>query len=61
MNTEAKAPADALAKLKAGRRLDPHTCMDFLEGLGYSVGPLGNDEIMQLTEEINFEMEQAED
>ena len=61
MTTEAKAPADALAKLKASRRLDPHTCMDFLEGLGYSVGPLGNDEIMQLTEEIIFEMEQAED
>jgi hypothetical protein len=60
MITDAKAHASAMAKLRAGGRLDPHTCMDFLEGLGYSVGPLGNEEILQLTEDILSEMDQEE-
>jgi hypothetical protein len=61
MTTDAKVYADALAKLRAGGRPDPHTCMDFLEGLGYCVAPLGNEEIMQLTEEILSEMDQESD
>ena len=61
MTTDAKVYDSALAKLKAGGRADPHTCMDFLEALGYSVGPLGNEEIMQLTEEILSEMDQDSD
>jgi len=60
MTISANAPAGALARLRAGGRLDPHTCMDFLEGLGYSVGPLSNEEITQLTEDILSEMDQEE-
>lgn len=50
----------ALARLRAGYAPYPQLCMDFLEGLGYYVGALGNDEIMQLTEEILNEMDQEE-
>ena len=60
MAANAKAYAGALARLRAGGRFDPHTCMDFLEGLGYSVGPLSNEEITQLTEDILSEMSQEE-
>jgi len=31
---------------------DHHNCMDFLECLGITVGALGNEEIIQLTQEI---------
>ena len=53
--------ADALVRLRAAGRLDPYVCMDFLEGLGYSVGPLGNEEIIQLAEDILREMDQEVD
>ena len=53
--------AEALVKLRAAGRLDPCACMDFLEGLGYSVEPLGNEEIIQLAEEILREMDQEAD
>jgi len=55
------ADADALVRLRAAGRLDPYACMDFLEGLGYSVEPLGNEEIMQLAEDILREMDQEVD
>jgi hypothetical protein len=35
--------------------------MDFLDGLGYYVGALGNEEILQLTEDILSEMDQEAD
>ena len=53
--------ADALSTIKERSKLDVHSCMDFLESIGYSVAPLGNNEIVQLTEDIIAEMEQAED
>jgi len=43
---------------RAKRRLiergqfDYHNCMDFLECLGITVGALGNEEIVQLTQSI---------
>lgn len=33
-------------------QLDYHNCMDFLECLGITVGALGNEEIVQLTQSI---------
>ena len=51
----------ALKQLRAGFTSDPHVCMDFLEGLGYYVGALGNEEILQLTDDILSEMDQEED
>lgn len=60
MTTDAKVYDSALAKLRAGGLADPHTCMDFLEGLGYSVEALGNEEILQLTEEVLNEMDLEE-
>ena len=53
--------AESLMRLRASGRLDPYACMDFLEGLGYSVGALGNEEIMQLAEDILREMDQEVD
>jgi len=50
----------ALDKLRAGYAMTPQLCMDFLEELGYYVGALGNEEIVQLTEEILDEMDQEE-
>jgi hypothetical protein len=50
----------ALRQLRAGRTWDPQVCMDFLEGLGYCFGALGNEGIIQLTEDILAEMDQAE-
>ena len=55
MSTDAYT--NALEKLRAGYAPYPQLCMDFLEGLGYSVEALGNEEIMQLTEEILHEMD----
>ena len=55
------ADAESLMKIRAAGRIDPYACMDFLEGLGYSVEPLGNEEIMQLTEDILREMDQEVD
>lgn len=51
----------ALDRLREGVALYPYLCMDFLEELGYSVEALGNEEIMQLTEEILNEMDLEED
>ena len=51
----------ALDRLREGVALYPQLCMDFLEELGYSVEALGNQEIMQLTEEILNEMDLEED
>jgi hypothetical protein len=51
----------ALKQLRAGFTSDPQVCMDFLDGLGYYVGALGNEQILQLTEDILAEMDQAED
>ena len=50
----------ALRQLRAGRTWDPQVCMDFLDGLGYYVGALGNEEIIQLTEDVLDDMDQAE-
>jgi hypothetical protein len=50
----------ALEKLRAGYSPYPQLCMDFLEGLGYSVEALGNEEILQLTEDILNEMDLEE-
>ena len=50
----------ALRQLRAGRTWDPQVCMDFLEGLGYCIGALSNEGIIQLTEDILSEMDQAE-
>ena len=50
----------ALKQLRAGFTSDPQVCMDFLEGLGYYVGALGNEEIVQLTDDILAEMDQEE-
>ena len=51
---------NALEKLRAGYTPYPQLCMDFLEGLGYSVEALGNEELLQLTEEILHEMDMGE-
>ena len=51
----------ALKRLRAGFTSDPQTCMDFLDGLGYYIGALGNEEILQLTEDILSEMDQEGD
>lgn len=51
---------NALDKLRAGYAPYPQLCMDFLEGLGYCVEALGNEEILQLTEEILNEMDSEE-
>lgn len=61
MIVDAKAYADALSRLRSKKRHDPHTCMDFLESMGYSVGPLGNEEILALTEEILTDLEEEQD
>lgn len=50
----------ALEKLEAGYAMTPQLCMDFLEEFGYSVEALGNEEIVQLTEEILNEMDLEE-
>ncbi len=50
----------ALEKLRAGYAPTPQLCMDFLEDLGYCVEPLGNEEILQLTEELLNEMDLEE-
>jgi hypothetical protein len=42
MSTDAYT--NALEKLRAGYAPYPQLCMDFLEGLGYSVEALGNEE-----------------
>ena len=57
MTPEQEKYEAALAKLRAGYSPCPSLCMDFLEGLGYSVEALGNDEIFQLTEDILSEMD----
>lgn len=55
---------------RAKRRLiergqyDYHNCIDFLECFGYSVGALGNEEIIQLAQDIlktTADMESVED
>ena len=51
----------ALRQLRAGKKSDPQVCMDFLDGLGYYVGALGNEEILQLTDDIMAEMDLGED
>ena len=50
----------AIEKLRAGYAMTPQLCMDFLEEQGYSVEALGNEEIVQLTEEILNEMDVEE-
>ena len=61
MKSKSRDYADALSTIKERSKLDVHSCMDFLESIGYSVAPLGNNEIVQLTEEIIAEMERVED
>ena len=61
MIIDAKAYADALSKLRSKKKRDPHTCMDLLESMGYSVGPLGNEEILQITEDILTDMDPEQD
>lgn len=51
---------NALKRLREGYAPYPQLCMDFLEGLGFCVEPLGNEEILQLTEEILNEMDLEE-
>ena len=51
----------ALKQLRAGFTSDPQVCMDFLDGLGYYIGALGNEEILQLTEDILSEMDREGD
>lgn len=51
----------ALKQLRAGFTADPQVCMDFLDGLGYYIGALGNEEILQLTEDILSEMDREGD
>ena len=61
MSDEQSVYDAALKQLRAGFTADPHVCMDFLEGLGYYVGALGNEEILQLTEDILAEMDREGD
>ena len=51
---------NALEKIRAVYALYPQLCMDFLEEHGYCVEALGNEEILQLTEELLNEMDQEE-
>ena len=60
MSDEQSVYDAALKQLRAGFTSDPQVCMDFLDGLGYYVGALGNEEILQLTEDILSEMDQEE-
>ena len=60
MIDERSAYEAALKQLRAGFTSDPQVCMDFLDGLGYYVGALGNEEILQLTDDILSEMDQEE-
>ena len=60
MIDERSAYEAALKQLRAGFTSDPQVCMDFLDGLGYYVGALGNEEIVQLTDDILSEMDQEE-
>jgi hypothetical protein len=60
MIDERSAYEAALEQLRAGFTSDPQVCMDFLDGLGYYVGALGNEEILQLTDDILAEMDQEE-
>jgi hypothetical protein len=60
MSDEQSVYEAALKQLRAGFTSDPQVCMDFLDGLGYYVGALGNEEILQLTEDILSEMDQEE-
>ena len=48
---------NALEKLRAGYFMSPQLCMDFLEEQGFCVEALGNEEILQLTEELLNEMD----
>ena len=53
----------ARKRLMERGQYDYHNCMDFLECLGITVGALGNEEIVQLTQSIlkaPDEMEQVE-
>tara|TARA_B110000444_G_scaffold60841_1_gene56868 strand:- start:146 stop:331 length:186 start_codon:yes stop_codon:yes gene_type:complete len=61
MSDERSVYEAALKQLRAGRTFDPQVCMDFLDGLGYYVGALGNEEIVQLTEDVLSEMDQEGD
>ena len=60
MIDERSAYEAALKQLRAGFTSDPQVCMDFLDGLGYYVGALGNEEILQLTDDILAEMDLGE-
>ena len=60
MIDERSAYEAALKQLRAGFTSDPQVCMDFLDGLGYYVGALGNEQILQMTDDILAEMDQAE-
>ena len=60
MSDEQSVYDAALKQLRSGFTSDPQVCMDFLDGLGYYVGALGNEQILQLTEDILAEMDQAE-
>ena len=54
----------ARKRLMERGQYDYHNCMDFLECLGITVGALGNEEIVQLTQSIlkaPDEMGQVED
>lgn len=54
----------ARKRLMERGQYDHHNCMDFLECLGITVGALGNEEIVQLTQSIlkaPDEMGQVED
>jgi hypothetical protein len=51
---------NALEKIRAGYALYPQLCMDFLEEQGFCVEALGNEEILQLTEELLNEMDQED-
>lgn len=54
----------ARKRLMERGQYDYHNCMDFLECLGITVGALGNEEIIQLTQSIlkaPDEMGQVED
>ena len=62
MIDERSAYEAALKQLRAGFTSDPQVCMDFLDGLGYYVGALGNEQILQMTaDDILSEMDQEED
>lgn len=51
----------AKERLLSGGRLDPGVCMDFLDSIGYHVGALGNEEIIELTEFILYKLQRKGD